>query len=159
MTETVLGLGDLGVSKTPGDTLKTYALGSCIAVIMFDPVLKAAGMIHVVLPNASIAPEKVQKQPGYFADTGIAALMEKMKHLGSSGRVLIKLAGGAQIADPHHQFNVGKRNALAVKKSLWALRLGTLAEDLGGSVSRTVAVDVATGKTIISNPRRGQWEL
>ncbi len=159
MSEIILGLGDYGASKTPGTTIKTYALGSCVAVMLYDPLIKAAGMVHIVLPDSSIDRQKAQEKPGYFADTGIAALLALMKKLGSSGQVWIKLAGGAQIADPSFKFNVGKRNTLAVKKNLWALRLGALAEDVGGSLSRTVQMRTDDGAVILSNPSKGEWTI
>lgn len=159
MREIILGLGDYAVSRTPGDHLKTFALGSCVAVVMYDPFIKAAGMIHVVLPEASLAPEKVPEKPGYFADTGLRALMKEMRQLGSFGRILTKLVGGAQIADANFTFNIGKRNILAVKKNLWALHMGVLAEDLGGTFSRTVKIETDTGQVLVSNPSKGTWEL
>ena len=73
MSEIILGLGDFAASRTPGDVIKTFALGSCVAVIFYDPLIKAAGMIHVVLPDASLVPGKVPEKPGYFADTGEGA--------------------------------------------------------------------------------------
>ncbi|MBF0287599.1 MAG: chemotaxis protein CheD [SAR324 cluster bacterium] len=159
MNEIILGLGDYGASKTPGTIIKTYALGSCVAVMLYDPVIQAAGMVHVVLPDSSIDSKKAQQKPGYFADTGISSLLALMEQLGSSGQVWVKLAGGAQIADPNFRFNVGKRNTLAVKKCLWALRLGALTEDLGGDLSRTVALRTDDGMVVLSNPKKGEWMI
>lgn len=159
MSIITIGLGGCAVSKQPGDIIKTYALGSCVAVITYDPSMKIAGMIHVVLPEASIAPQKVSTQPAYFADTGIQLLLRKMEQWGSSGRYIIKLVGGAQIGDPNYYFNVGKRNVLATRKYLWANRKVPYAEDIGGMISRTVEISVDTGIVLISNPEKGRWEL
>jgi chemotaxis protein CheD len=54
---------------------------------------------------------------------------------------------------------IGKRNILAVKKILWGYGLAPLAEDVGGSISRTVSVSVKTGEVTLSSPARGQWNL
>ena len=61
--------------------------------------------------------------------------------------------------DPNGTFNIGKRNVLAIRKILWKLRLGARKEDVGDNFSRTVSVDVDTGKVLISSPKRGEWEL
>ncbi len=44
-------IADMQVSNEPDAVLVTYALGSCIAVMVHDPVRKASGMIHYMLPQ------------------------------------------------------------------------------------------------------------
>lgn len=155
----IIGLGEYAVSQQSGIEIKTFALGSCVAVVTYDPIQKIAGMLHVVLPKSSIAPQKLPQYPGYFADTGVNALVDAMMYAGSSGQFLIKLTGGAQIADPNFHFNVGKRNILAVRKNLWRLRKVPIAEDVGGNISRTVSISVDTGIIEISTPGQKNWRL
>jgi len=66
---TVLGVGDLAATATAGAILKTYALGSCVALMILDKKTRCVSMAHVVLPESRISPEKIAKFPGYFADT------------------------------------------------------------------------------------------
>jgi chemotaxis protein CheD len=158
---THIGVGELGATSAPG-RLKTMALGSCIAVVMLDPAKTAIGMVHVALPDSSIERLKALTLPGYFADTGITSLMLRMAGLGCDARgrgFIVKLIGGAAILDAAGVFNIGKRNLLSCRKLLWQLKLPVLAEDTGGDISRTVEVDQATGKTLISCPGKGTWEL
>ena len=61
--------------------------------------------------------------------------------------------------DPKGTFNIGKRNILAIKKILWTRGMGAVAEDVGGSISRTVAVEVDSGKVMLSSAARGNWVL
>ena len=75
----VLGVGDLGASAIPGAIVKTYALGSCIAVIILDKKTRCVGMVHVALPDSATSAEKAKILPGYFADTGIPALFDAMR--------------------------------------------------------------------------------
>ncbi len=162
MSNLILGIGDLGASKNPDDTVKTYALGSCVAIVMLDPRTRTVGMVHCALPEARINPVKAQERPGYFADTGIPALVREMAKFGCdpSGRgFIVKLAGGARVMDPNDTFNIGKRNQLAAKKALWALGLGAVAEDVGGNFSRTVSIAVRTGEVMLSSPARPNWKL
>jgi len=51
MSNIVIGVGDCQVSRNPEDCLVTYALGSCIAVIIYDPIAHVAGMLHYLLPD------------------------------------------------------------------------------------------------------------
>jgi len=162
MKELILGVGDLGASKDPGVVIKTFALGSCVAVILYNPATRAAGMVHVALPDSKINPEKTRERPGYFADTGIPILLREMAGLGgrSDGRrIIVKLIGGAAIMDKNDVFNIGKRNLLAIRKLLWVHGLGAIAEDVGGNHSRTVSVKVDSGAVLVSCPGRGQWQV
>lgn len=162
MNELVVGVGEFGVSHDAGVVIKTYSLGSCVALIMYDPVSKVGGMVHIALPESKIKPEMVQKRPGYFADTGIPTLVQHMKKEGLNGNVrnlVIKLVGGAQVMDPNSLFDIGKRNILATKKLLWKYGMGLQAEDVGGSLPRTATIEIDTGKVMISSAGRGNWEV
>jgi len=82
MSNLILGVGEFGASKNPSDIVKTFALGSCVAVVLMCPRTRTVGMVHVALPESKINPEKVKTRPGYFADTGIPALLQKMATMG-----------------------------------------------------------------------------
>jgi len=157
----MLGVGDFGASTTSGGMVRTLALGSCVAVMIFDKNSGCVGMDHVALPDSSIALERAKTRPGHFADTGIPSLLKKMQALtgGVSKHVVVKLAGGANVADPGNTFNIGKRNCLAVRKALWRYGLGPVAEDIGGNFSRSVSIYVGTGRIVLSSPGRPDWEL
>lgn len=154
-----IGIGEWAVSRAASDTLKTYALGSCVAVIIYDSIRSIAGMIHIALPDSRVDAERALGMPGYFADTGLPLMIEEMKGLGAArGSVWVKLAGGASVMDPGGYFDIGKKNILAAKRILWGSSLGPVAEDTGGSLSRTVSVAVASGETRISSGQR-EWAI
>jgi chemotaxis protein CheD len=154
-----VGIGDIGVSSKADDVLKTYALGSCVAVIAFDPEKKIAGMIHIALPESKVNPDKAVKRPGYFADSGLPAFIKAMEKAGANRRKLrIKLAGGATIMDENRQFDIGRRNMIAIKRFLWKEGLGVLKEDVGGSISRTVTLEVGSGAVTLTNAK-DTWSL
>ncbi len=158
----MLGIGDLGASRKPGEVVRTLALGSCVAVIMLDPKTRTVGMDHVALPESKIGLAKAKELPGYFADTGVKALIHAMQRAGADRNVrgyIVKLAGGANVADPNNTFNIGKRNVLAIKKSLWQFGMGPRREDVGGRISRSVSVEVDTGQVILSSPGRADWKI
>jgi chemotaxis protein CheD len=156
-----VGVGEYAISNRPDDIIKTMALGSCVGVIALAQELKMAALLHVALPESSINKQRSIELPGMFADSGIEALIKDLKKAGYNGNsnLIIKLAGGATIMDPNNTFNIGKRNLLAVRKILWKYRLGAIAEDVEGTISRTVTITLDTGQVVISSPGRGEWEL
>ncbi|RJP78153.1 MAG: chemotaxis protein CheD [Candidatus Zixiibacteriota bacterium] len=160
MSVIYVGVGEFAISNRPGEVVKTLGLGSCVAVIAQTPDARLVGLLHVALPESGINRRLAEERPGMFADTGIPQLLQEMRKRGwNSGPLQIKLAGGATIMDPNNTFNIGKRNLLAIRKVLWAFRLGAIAEDVGESISRTVWVNVGSGQVIVSSPGRGEWEL
>jgi chemotaxis protein CheD len=59
----------------------------------------------------------------------------------------VRVAGGAQILDDGKTFNIGERNYTMLRKVLWKNNLLIAGEEVGGSVPRTIALDMATGET------------
>jgi len=162
MDAIILGVGDFGACDKPGGAIKTYALGSCVALVLYDPRKKLAGMAHIALPDSNIRKERAAAKPGYFADTAIASLlsaMAKLRGRDTSRGLIAKLAGGANIMDAEGTFSIGSRNVEAVNALLMRLGLSPMAQDVGGQFSRTVNVDVDTGKVVLSSPGRENWEL
>ncbi len=162
MGQIILGVGDYGASNNPGDEVKTFALGSCVSVIFLDPKTRTVGMAHVALPDSTINKNKAADKPGYFADTAIPALLADMAQFGCDKRgkgLIVKLCGGANVMDTNDTFQIGKRNALTIKKILWSYGMGAVAEDLGGNFSRTVAVSVSAGQVTISSPGKPSWQI
>ena len=155
-----VGIGEFIVSQDVKDELKTYGLGSCVAVIVYDWRRQMGGLLHVAYPESSVNPERAKKQPGYLADTGVELLMKEFTRHHSPARrdIILRLAGGANVMDEAAHFNIGKRNALAVKRELWRLGYGVKNEDLGGSLGRTVSLSVDSGTVIVSNGGE-KWEL
>ena len=162
MGQIILGVGDYGASNRSGEDVKTFALGSCVSVVLLDPKTRTVGMVHVALPESTINKAKSLEKPGYFVDTGIPALLAAMAKFGCNPKgkgLVVKLCGGANVMDTNDTFQIGKRNALAIKKILWKYGMGAVAEDLGGNFSRTVSVSVDTGEIILSSPGRPNWKL
>ncbi|MBN2799452.1 MAG: chemotaxis protein CheD [Deltaproteobacteria bacterium] len=150
MSQLVVGISDMKVSRTPGDVLVTYALGSCIAVILWDPVLRAGGMIHYMLPLSKTSPEKAELTPAMFADTGVPMLFRMMYAMGCKKEdLVVKVAGGGQLYDDSGAFQIGHRNYVVLRKIFWKNDILITAEDVGGPVSRTVRLSVDTGEVVI----------
>lgn len=148
----VVDIADMQVSGDPLVTLVTYSLGSCIGVSIWDPVVHAGGMLHYMLPESSLSLEKAKANPDMFADTGIPHLFRAVYELGAvKKRLIVKVAGGSQLLDNNGTFNIGKRNYVMLRKIFWKNGVLIDSEDVGGSVSRTVRLDVQTGRVTIRN--------
>lgn len=143
----VVGIADMAVSNNQSLTLATYSLGSCIGVTIYDPVTKVGGLLHVMLPESSIDMDKAQRQPAMFMDTGIPALFRAAYELKAEKyRVKICVVGGAQVMDSSGFFSIGKRNYQTLKTILEKHDLTVTAEQVGGMVSRSVYLNLATGE-------------
>jgi chemotaxis protein CheD len=160
MSSLVVGIGDCKVSKDSSDVLVTHALGSCIAVLIHDPVAKVAGLLHYMLPESSLDLEKAAKRPFVFADTGIPLLFQTAYQLGGvKSRMIVMAVGGAQMLDPNGTFNIGKRNHLAMRKIFWKAGVIVHKEEVGGTVSRTVRIEVASGRVQLRTAGEPEQEL
>ena len=158
MSRRDVGIGDIIVSSGD-DEIKTYALGSCVALVVWDKSIRAGGMIHIALPEGNINPDKARDKPGYFADTGLPILFNELKKIGANRRSCwVKLIGGSSILDENNTFDIGRRNSLAVKKYLWKIGLALTAEDIGGNISRTVGLKLPLGELTITNGGQ-KWTL
>lgn len=153
-----VGISDMKISSQPDDTIVTYALGSCLAVAVHDPAVKVGGMLHVLLPSASVRPDKAQGNPYMFVDTGMQAFLSNLAGVGAlRRRWQLYVAGGATF-NRSDIFDTGRRNYVALKSFLWRSGLLVHAEDVGGNSPRTMHLEVGTGRVWLSNGAE-QWDL
>ncbi|MBN2724905.1 MAG: chemotaxis protein CheD [Deltaproteobacteria bacterium] len=152
MSSITVQIADYKVSSSPEDTIITYALGSCIAVILYDPVSKVGGMIHYMLPLSKTSPEKAAVKPAMFADTGIPLLFQEFyKAGGNKNTMTIRVTGGGKLYEDNGTFDIGKRNYTILRKMLWKNGYSILAEDVGDSKSRTAKLEISTGKLLVKS--------
>ncbi len=161
MAKLIVGVGDCAASRDPDDEIKTYALGSCVALIFLDPKTRTGAMAHIALPDSAINLSRGKEQPGYFADTAIPHLFGLMSKFGSIPHkgYIIKLIGGANVVKDEDRFLIGQRNVNAVRKILWSMSHVIVAEDVGKNFSRTVALCMKAGKITISSSNGETWSI
>jgi chemotaxis protein CheD len=148
--QVIVGVGDMKVAKDPSAVLATYSLGSCIGVAVYDPEVRVGGLLHYMLPESKIDREKALKNPFMFGDTGIPALFKTAYRYGAKkNRMRIIVVGGAQILDQNDLFNIGKRNHAMLRKLFWKNKVMIHYEDVGGTVNRTLKLEVGTGRTLL----------
>lgn len=136
----------------------TYALGSCIAVAVYDPMVKVGGLLHFMLPDSKLDLNKAKAAPAMFADTGIPLLFKSCYRLGAKKRrMIVKVAGGASSTDNSNYFRVGQKNITALRKIFWKNNVLIDGEDTGGGHNRTVSLDIFSGKVVVKNSS-GVWK-
>lgn len=160
MGKIIVGISDLKISGDIEDILITYALGSCIAVAIYDRKVKVGGLLHFMLPDSKLDLKKARTLPGMFADTGIPLLFKSCYSLGAQKKsIVVKIAGGASILDNSSYFRIGQKNLTALRKIFWRNKVLIDGEDTGGDYNRTVSLDIATGKVVVKNPSKILLEL
>lgn len=147
----VIDIADMKVSNNPEDILVTYALGSCIGVALYDPVVKVGGLVHVMLPESNLENGTGGvKNPYKYVDTGVPSLYKKMYEMGAQKkRIENAVIGGSQIMDDSGFFNIGKRNYAALRKLFWKNNVLINKQHVGGRINRTVKMEVATGRIFV----------
>jgi chemotaxis protein CheD len=149
----IIGVGDMAVSNNPQVILSTYALGSCIGVIAYDPVVKVGGILHFMLPDSSIAPDKAARQPAMFGNTGLTMFFKAMVGMKADPhRLRIFVAGGAGMLAGQDPFKIGERNSTVTFDFIAKHGLTLRHREIGGSINRTVHLEVNTGSTNLKTP-------
>lgn len=147
------------VSSNPEDVLVTYSLGSCVGVTLYDPLQKIGGLIHCMLPLSKVDPERAKEVPYMFVDTGLPLMLQTLINMGANkSRIVAKIAGGAVLLDDNGMFRIGERNHIVVRKLLWKNNILISSEDVGGTIARTVYLQINDGKTIIKSAGK-EYEL
>jgi chemotaxis protein CheD len=149
----IVGVAEMVVSNDPNTDLVTYSLGSCIGVAVYDPIKQIGGLLHVMLPDSNLHPAKAALWPSMFVDTGVSRLFHDLYNLGADrDSLVIKAAGGAQFFDTAGVFNIGERNQQALLELLTRNGFSLQASDLGGIASRTLRLELGTGRVQIQTP-------
>ncbi|MBP1753765.1 MAG: cheD [Firmicutes bacterium] len=147
-----VGMADLNVCVSP-NAITTLGLGSCVGIILYDPIRRIAGMVHVMLPDSTKILNNDNKAK--FADTGIDLLIKRMMEIGADRRVLIaKIAGGAQMfafGNNSDMMRIGERNVEATKIKLAQLGISIKAEDTGANYGRTIEFYPENGSLLIKS--------
>lgn len=145
----VVGIADMKMARGEG-MLITYALGSCVGICLYDPLIRLAALVHVMLP---LNMETNRKSPLKYADTGIRETLRQMEGQGAMRtRIVAKMAGGAKMFDVPgggNLGNIGQRNIESAHMVLRKEGIRLLREDVGGSTARTLLFDTETGQACV----------
>jgi chemotaxis protein CheD len=149
---TVVGIAELRVSDDRDEILVTHALGSCLGIVAWDPVVRVGGVLHAMLPSSDADGARAQLEPARFVDSGVSALFRASYALGArKQRMITRVVGGAAMAMEGRpdRFHIGRRNYLSLRSVLWKAGVLLGPQDVGGSQSRTVWFHVGSGEMTI----------
>lgn len=128
-------------------------LGSCVAVCMWDPQLKLAGLNHFMLPGYEKSANR-NMDALLCGDYCMEALMNGMLVRGArKHRLQAKAFGGGNVVAALSGVSIGQRNAEFAQEWLERENIPLLASDFGGPWSRKIVFDSLTGDAYC---RRGQ---
>ena len=145
--EIVVTVADWAADRGQVD-LVTLGLGSCVAIMLYDPEARAGGMAHVLLPSRSLARDA--SNPAKFPETAVPLLLQRLSQLGADPRrIVAKLAGGASmfaaLMTPG-TIQMGERNVVAARNALRDASVPIAAEAVGGAQGRSVRFHLADGR-------------
>jgi len=152
----MVGVGELRAARGTGELI-TLGLGSCIAIVLHDPVSRTGGMAHVLLPSPALS--RIQDAPGRYPESAVPALLDTMADLGARReRITARLIGGASMfasLSPRGTLQMGDRNTVASREALAAHGVLVAGELVGGEHGRSVTLDIESGRVEITSVARG----
>jgi len=148
----VVGIGAYALARSPVK-IKTFGLGSCVGITLYDRRERIGGLVHAMLPTINNA--RIKDNPLKYTDSGIEYLADEIIKKGSSIKKLeAKLVGGARMFE-NQSMNIGERNIESARRTLERLHISLVAEDTGKNYGRTVTLDTSTGDLLIRTILRG----
>jgi chemotaxis protein CheD len=150
-----VGMAELKVAAPP-TKLAIHGLGSCVALALYDPEAKVAGIAHAMLPTATGSAASSGEQPGKFCDQAVPALILQMEAAGAQrSRIFARLVGGATMFSfPGGRGTtpapaLGERNLQAARVALQAAGINVTAEEAGGSLGRSLELEPQDGSLAV----------
>lgn len=143
----IIGIGEYAVSRCREDVIKTYALASCVGLVVYHPRDKVLGMVHIVLPHTKES-SVLRYGQGYFADKAVPLIFGKVfgGYPGESTPCQVSLYGGASSKNGLDMFCVGERNIAEISEILTQNHIKFNYRNTGGYCSRTIAAYVEDGR-------------
>ena len=124
--------------------LQSKAIGSCIAIVAYDPKRNIGSLAHVMLPGRAPAGKEPSERTKYAADA-IDGIVAKMSKLGSKKADLeVTLVGGGNVLNRADD-TICKDNIESTMQILREKGLKVRARALGGTDRKGVSLDVECG--------------
>jgi chemotaxis protein CheD len=135
--------GDLFATRVPHEI--TTVLGSCVAVCLWDPILRAGGMNHFMLPAYAGNGEPSNR----YGDIAIRNLVMRMDSLGSRrGNLKAKVYGGGNVLCSTSDSGldlIGLKNVAMAREGLSVEGVEVLNEQVGRMQGRKLRFNTHTG--------------
>ncbi len=142
-----------GECRASLDPLRGYStvLGSCVSLCLFDPVSKAGGMNHFLLPEPPVHARE-DRSPDWSFRYGVQAMEELLNAVFKlSGRsrtdFRAKLVGGARLSGA--LADVGDRNLRFAESFLEKEGIRILSRHTAGTMARRLLFHPASGRAFV----------
>lgn len=152
--------------STSGAPLRTIGLGSCLAVVIFAPATRFAGLAHCMLPTADDAASRDAAPDAWssphhrarYVRTAIPDLVRQLQDAGAVAPFTATLVGGACLFPSLAAGAVGDiagANVTMARTLLAEMAVPVRAEDVGGHVGRSLVADPCTQRVLVHTIRHG----
>ncbi|MBS3781221.1 MAG: chemotaxis protein CheD [Candidatus Thermoplasmatota archaeon] len=139
--EKEIKIGEMEITDEK-EILVARALGSCVAVAIYDRQNEVGGMAHVLLGKGN---KHRENKPAFYADKAIENLVKEVRRLGGRRENLeAKIVGGASMFSSQSKRKVGEKNVEAVIKELDDRNIPVKGKDIGGTHARNVRFKVGS---------------
>ncbi len=146
--------GEIRVSPEPV-IIRAVALGSCIAVIIYDRSKKIGGIAHIMLPGRSLKGDGVSNTK--YAEDALDILFDTVKKLSVKISDLeISIVGGANVLK---EGNIPGEVIKSVLDYLKKLNIEWNNKRVGGTERRSVFLDTTSGKVFLTEADNAPREL
>jgi len=146
--------GKVSVSSKPV-ILRVMAIGSCVAVVVYDRNKKIGGLAHIMLPGRSSSGESEERTK--YAEDAIDILLDAAKKLGAGTEDLeVNLVGGADMLG---EGNISKEIASSALDYLKNLGIEPKSKKTGGAKRRSVSLDIESGRIFYTEGDSATEEL
>src|SRR5688572_26018800 len=128
-------IADFAIGRSP-QILETKALGSCIAVCLYDPVKKMGALAHTILPHSIDDNLNILR----FTDTAVPRMLEELIKEGVQLKDLeAHIVGGASMfPDLEDYLRLGDKNVEAAEMILTSHGIPIKSKEVGGHTGRSV---------------------
>jgi chemotaxis protein CheD len=139
--------GEVKVSCA-GDVLRSLALGSCIAVVAYDPLSGRGGIAHIMLPGST--PKKSRLASTFYAADAISQMFKYFTDEGINVRdIEVFLVGAANVLERDDD-KICQANIDSVLQIMKKYGIKVSSCSLGGTERKRVYLDTASGSVFYS---------
>ena len=140
------------ITKAP-DIVSVRALGSCVALMLWDIHRKIGGVAHILLPDSTQSNGRHNGKPYQYADTAVKKLLDELIQEGASKpSIKAKAIGGAVMfpkTEARNGTSIGRQNINSIKAALEKERIKLIGEDTGGTKGRSAKFNFNSGDVVV----------
>lgn len=129
-------------------------LGSCVAITVWHPSLRIGGMCHYLLSKPSAAhvqTSRDNKSDFRYASIVLREMKKTMIYYGKMQDYQIGFFGGGDMFPTSNLPSIGSENIAYAQRWLQQENIQPTKKDVGGSISRSLALIVPTGEIKIKH--------